>query len=394
MANLPRYGEPDGDAERRRYAGIVAQVFAGDVDAFSTWILGFGPDVRLLRDGDVQAGLVFYRMGQFFGGRSVPTWGVAGVGVKPELRSKGMARELMSAMLQENFEHGAPLSTLYPAAPKLYRNLGWEFAGSRCAYAARLSELPHGDGSLLVRPVDDSAQELLADLYRRRRVGENGCLDRIDRIWERVKRAPRETPLCAYVVERDGVPEGYTLYIQKREPGVVFRYDMHARDLVCLTRDAARELLGFFARNRSVANHLYFYAAPQDPLLIELQLNQEVRVHERQDWMLRIVRVPDALQQRGYSAHVKTEAQVTIDDPALPDNSGDWTLQLSDGRMQVERGGRGGPRLHVRGLAALYSGSLAPAQLRNAGLLTGADQHDAALQAMFAGTTPWMPDFF
>jgi len=104
--------------------------------------------------------------------------------------------------------------------------------------------------------------------------------------------------------------------------------------------------------------------------------------------------VPDALQQRGYSAHVNAAAQVTIDDPALPGNSRDWTLQLSDGRMQVERGGRGGPRLHVRGLAALYSGSMAPAQLRIAGLLTGTEQHDAALQAMFAGTTPWMPDFF
>lgn len=394
MANLPRYGEPDGDAERRRYAGIVAQVFAGDVDAFTTWILGFGPDVRLLRDGDVQAGLVFYRMGQFFGGRSVPTWGVAGVGVKPELRSRGMARELMSALLQENFEHGPPLSTLYPAAPRLYRNLGWEFVGSRCAYAARLSELPLDDCGLQVRPVDESAAELLAGLYRRRHAHENGCLERNDKIWERVKRAPRETPLCGYVVERDGEPEGYALYIQKREPGVVFRYDMHARDLVCLTREAARALLGFFARNRSVANHLYFYAAPQDPLLIELQLNQEVRVHERQDWMLRIVRVAEALQTRGYSPHVQAEAQLHIKDEALPGNSGEWTLRLTDGHMQVSRGNSGGPSLDIRGLAALYASSMAPPQLRQAGLLTGTDRHDAALQAMFAGTTPWMPDFF
>lgn len=394
MAKLPRYGAPDGDAEKRRYAGIVAQAFAGDADAFTTWILGFGPDVRLLRDGDVQAGAVFYRMGQFFGRRSVPTWGVAGVGVKPELRSLGMARELMSALLQENFEHGPPISTLYPAAPKLYRNLGWEFAGARCAYVTRLSELPHGDGGLQVRPIDESAQELLADLYRRRHAFENGCLDRNERIWERVKRAPRETPLCGYVVERDGVPEGYTLYIQKREPGAVFRYDMHARDLVCLTREAARALLGFFARNRSVANNLYFYAAPRDPLLIETLLTQEVRVHERQDWMLRVVRVEDALQARGYSPHVNAEAQFTIDDPALPANNGGWRLQLKEGRMQVERGGKGGPNLNVRGLAALYASSMAPAQLRQAGLLTGTDQHDAALAAMFAGTAPWMPDFF
>lgn len=394
MAKLPRYGAPDGDAERRRYAGIVAQAFAGEVEAFLPWINGAGSDVRLLRENDVQAGLVFYRMGQFFGGRSVPTWGVAGVGVKPELRSRGVARELMVEILRENFEQGPPLSTLYPAAPRLYRNLGWEFAGSRCAYTARLTELPQGDGGLEVRPVDEQAGELLAELYRRRYWRENGCLDRPARIWERVRRVPKETPLCGYVVERAGEAQGYTLYFQKREPGAGFRYDMHARDLVCLTRDAARALLGFFARNRSVANNLHFYAAPQDPLLIELQLTQEVRVQERQDWMLRIVRVQDALVARGYSPHVKAETRVNILDQILPGNSGDWTLHLADGRMQVDRGGSGGPSLDVRGLAALYSGSLAPPQLRAAGLLTGSDRHDGALQAMFSGTTSWMPDFF
>jgi predicted acetyltransferase len=62
--------------------------------------------------------------------------------------------------------------------------------------------------------------------------------------------------------------------------------------------------------------------------------------------------------------------------------------------MQVSRGNSGGPSLDIRGLAALYASSMAPPQLRQAGLLTGTDRHDAALQAMFAGTTPWMPDFF
>ncbi|MCB9896115.1 MAG: GNAT family N-acetyltransferase [Planctomycetes bacterium] len=394
MAQLPRYGRPDGDADRRAYAAIVAQAFAGEAELFEGWVRSFGDDVRVLRAEELQAGLVIYRMGQFFGGVSVPTWGIAGVAVKPELRSRGYARELMLENLRENFESGPAISTLYPAAPKLYRNLGWEYAGARCMFAANLSELPVAETELVVREAGPADQETIEELYRLRHGYENGCLDRSELIWERVRRAPRETPLFGYIAERDGGPEGYVLYTQKRQSATSFRYDLLVRDLVCLTPDAAAALLAFFARHRSVANRVQFYAAPDDPLALAVARTTELSQEQRMQWMLRIVRVKDALESRGYSRHVSARAVVHVVDAALAENAGDWTLDLADGQMRVSRGGTGGAQLDVRGLAALYSGSFGPAQLRAAGWLSGASDQDAALAAMFAGTAPWMPDFF
>lgn len=393
MAAPPRYGPPDGDADARAYAGIAGQAFAGDAATFEGWLRGFGDDVRVLRERDVQAGMVFYSMGQYFGGRAVDTWGVAGVAVRPELRLRGLGRELMLAHLREHFDSGPPISTLYPAAPRMYRNLGWEYAGSRISYVARVSELPAHETTLVVRAAGDADARLIEGLYERRTAPENGCLRRSEAIWKRVRRTPEGSPFFAYVAERDGVPEGYALYTQKRD-GTTPRFDILVRDLVCVTTEGARAFIGFFARHQSVANQMFFFGAPHDPMLLELQRGPEVRVHERQDWMLRIVRVKDALEARGYAAYVSAEAVIRVRDETLPANDGSWKLTLRDGQMTVSKGGKGGPGIDARGLAALYSGSMTTTQLRSAGLMDGSGKHDAALGAMFAGPPSWMPDYF
>jgi predicted acetyltransferase len=394
MAILPRYGPPDGDAEMRRYAAMAGQAFAGDFESFETWLRSFGRDVRLLREGDVLGGLVFYDMGQYFGGRPVRTWGVAGVAVRPELRAGGLGRELLQAHLNEHFENGPPISTLYPAAPKLYRGFGWEYGGSRISYVARLAELPQHETCVVFRPAVDADAELIAGLYARRVKDENGCLDRSEGIWKRLRRTPDGNPLFAYIAERDGVPEGYVLYTQRRESVDTFRFNILCKDVVCLTLEAAQALVAFFARHRSVANHWHFLAAPHDPLLLHTLVIADVQVQQRLDWMLRIVRVKDALELRGYSPLVTAGASISVRDAALPGNQGNWTLALEGGEMRVKRGGKGGPKIDVRGLAALYASRMTPSNLRAAGMLEGSEKHDKALAAMFAGPQPWMPDFF
>lgn len=388
-----RYGPPDGDAEIRHYAGIVAVTFAGELPAFEDWVRSFGPDLRVLRDQGVVAGLTIYRMGQYFGGKSVPTWGIAGVAVPPHLRGSGLGLELMRANLHENFEHGPPLSTLYPAAPALYRKLGWEFAGTRTLLRMRLSDLPAEDGDASVRPAADSDEAAIRELYRGRHAGLNGCLDRSEAIWQRLRRAPRETPVMQFVAEREGRIAGYLMYLQKRDVPGRFSFDVVVRELVAADAGAARSLLAMLARHRSVAREVTLPASPHDPLLQEVLRTQEIPVESHMGWMLRVVRPAEALESRGYSPHVAARACVEIHDPELPQNCGTITLALEGGEMRVTKGGSG-PRLDVRGLAALYAGHLSPGELRAAGLLAGSAKHDAALAAMFAGPSPFTPDFF
>ena len=61
---------------------------------------------------------------------------------------------------------------------------------------------------------------------------------------------------------------------------------------------------------------------------------------------------------------------------------------------RAREGGRGGLRVDVRGLAALYSGRLSPEELRVTGLLDGEPRDLAAAALAFAGPAPWMPDMF
>jgi predicted acetyltransferase len=60
----------------------------------------------------------------------------------------------------------------------------------------------------------------------------------------------------------------------------------------------------------------------------------------------------------------------------------------------VRAGGRGELRLDVRGLAPLFSGLVAPADLAVAGLVEGPAAALDVAQRLFAGPEPWMPDFF
>ena len=120
-----RYGPPTGEEEVLQLSALIAWAFAADQQSYAGWLLRLGREQqRVLReDGTVIAGLVNYPMGQFFGGRCVPVWGVGCVAVPPERRGQGLGRQLMTANLQEMHATKMPLAPLYPATQTLYHRL-------------------------------------------------------------------------------------------------------------------------------------------------------------------------------------------------------------------------------------------------------------------------------
>ncbi|NJM05350.1 hypothetical protein HC891_02635 [Candidatus Gracilibacteria bacterium] len=78
----------------------------------------------------------------------------------------------------------------------------------------------------------------------------------------------------------------------------------------------------------------------------------------------------------------------------LHNNADNFILRVADGAASVERGGSGAISLHIRGLAALYSGHLDSHALRLLGLLEGPSADCARLDTIFRGPAPWMPDMF
>jgi predicted acetyltransferase len=386
-------GPPADEAELRALARYASQAFSATPAATPEigWMEEQGREnFRVVRvGGRVAGGLGLLPLGQWFGGKSVRMAGVNSAVIAPEHRSAGVASRLLRSMLEEMRAAGFPLSALYPSTQPVYRRAGYEQAGVLMRYRQPTSGLPTGDRGATVRPLAEGEGAVMRELYAARARRTAGNLDRSATLWAWLQEGEG---LNRYVVERDGAPEGYVVYRQERFPGEAER-TVVARDLVALTPEAGRRLLAFLADHRSTARGVVWHGAPAEPLLLHIA-NRDYTVLRYQQWMLRLIDVPAALAARGYPAALAAELHLEVRDDLLPANDGRLILAVEGGRAEVRAGGAGRIQVDVRGLAPLYSGYLAPLELRAAGHIAGPDADLATLGLVFAGPTPWMPDHF
>jgi predicted acetyltransferase len=342
--------------------------------------------------GTIAGGLAIYRLGQWFGGRSVPMAGLAAVAVAPEHRGSGVARALLIETLRELHAAEVPLSALYPATHALYRSVGYEQAGNRAVFRSPAEAFRLAERRVPMQALSPVAPDRLIPLYREWARRGAGLLDRAAAIWARLlDPLPDGTPVRAHLVGDPASPAGYVVHVQRggrSEP-----IELIVRDLVALTPAAGRRLLAFLGDHSSVVRQVTWCGPLVDPLLCHLpELDQRIERVER--WHLRIVHVPAALRARGYPEGVAGEVHLAVSDAVIPENAGRFVLRVHDGRGEVSAGGRGDLALDVRGLAPLYSGFLTPQTLAEIGFLSGPPESLAAAARLFAGPEPWMADFF
>lgn len=394
---------PTSDAEVARYLYLLDHAFSDrpQAEPRPDWVDKLGRDtVRLVKadggKGEVIAGVNYLPMGQWFGGRSVPCVGIAAVVVAPEHRGSGVGSGMMRAALIEMRAMGYAISTLYASSQGVYRRVGYEQAGHCIRYRIPIHSLParqslqSGDDALTVRAFSETEAPLLHRLYAVRARQTNGQLDRHPYFWDGIldsKHVPNR-----YLVERDGMPEGYVVYFQGKEPGGKDR-ELFARDLVAITPAAGRRLLAFLADHRRVGDTLSWHGTPADSLFLQLP-EQDYSVVYLDQWLIRIIDVPAALTARGYPAGVTAELHLEVRDELFPENAGRFIFTVANGRAEGHPGGEGRITLDIRGLSAIYTSFLPPAAVQTAGLLDGPDEDLALLASVFAGPAPWMPDHF
>jgi predicted acetyltransferase len=383
---------PRDDAELQRVADLIAQAFFIPPERCAAYVKQVGKEtLRAARlETDICGGLVLLPMGQFWGGRSVPMTGFAAVVVSPEHRSRGVGVQMMTAALRELHDHHIPLATLYPATVPLYRKVGFEIAGSNAGIKIPLAAIDLREDIVTVRPARDDDRPTLRSLYKRYAAEHNGMLDRSDTLWKRVEDF-RGLKRLGYLLEHAGAPEGY-FFIGQDHTKEGKRY-LDIGDLVVTSPAAARRFWQFLADHRSMVEFATMLGPPNDPLLWMLREPTRTLV-DMPNWMLRIVRVADALEKRGYTPGLSTEIHLRVHDELLPQNTGDYLLRVDDGRASVSPGGRGSIQLSINGLAALYSGAARVADLAAIGLLHGPEEELAPAEALFAGPAPWMRDAF
>ena len=364
------YGLPRDDAERAALGEILRRTFHFPADRVEAYFqLAGHENLRVARDeesGAVAGGLVIVPMGQFFNGRLVRLAGIAAVGIASHQRGGGVASRMMRAAVAEMQRAGYPLSALYPATQPIYRRVGYEQAGTYFRCALPLSALgPMREREMRLRPITPADEPAVERLYREKARRTNGMLDRGPYVWSRVRQPRAAEPSQGFLVERGpgGPVEGYVYFVQKE--AATRPYDLHATDFVALTPDAARRLFAFVADHRSMAGDFVWFGGPTDPALTVLR-EQSWKIELKDLWMLRVLDIAAALEARGYLPGLDLELHFEIhSDDVLPEiNNGRFVLRVRDGRGSVARGtGRGKLRVHINGLAPLYTGHLSALEL-------------------------------
>jgi len=388
------YGPVETDADVERAAEILNWSFGAALTWDSAkWLAATGHETAraLWRNEGMAAVLCVLPMGQWFGGRRVPSGGISGVGTAAEARGQGASTALLIHTLRELRADGVPLSTLYPASYTLYRRSGYEIAGSRFRYRVAARDIDVRDRELAVSPLGERHHDAVAALRDEVARHQAGNLDRGRQGWDRA-RSRRGKAATGFGVWDGDTLEGYVYMLQTPTTDHPGPYDLELIDVQARSARGWRRLLTLLRDHGSLSARVGWWGGPAEPMA--LMLAEEVcEVSASTPWMLRLVDVDRALEARGWGRAPVT-LELEVHDPVLPENSGRRVLTVCEGAARVRPGGAGALRLDIRALAQLYTGYASASQLTRMGRVDGDGEAIARADALFSGPHPWMSDMF
>lgn len=375
-----------------RFGKILEQCFLASPGEEEGWLKRMGVEnIRIIRqEKDIVGGLLFIPMGQWWGSENVAMTGIAGVGVAPEFRGTGAALSLMQQTIKELYANDVPISVLYPATQRLYRKVGYEQGGSCCSWEIPAQNIQIKEQPLPIKSVRIDS-EIFYELYTKQAKNINGYLNRNQTIWNRMMKPDnKEDVFYGYIIGSMEEPEGYIIFSQNRIENdnilIVF-------DWVILTNAAQKSFWSFLSNHRSQIDKIRWRGSAIDNLTLILP-EQTAKNRFIQRWMLRVINVEKALSARGYPSGIETELHLEIKDDLIAENNGKFILSIANGSGNMTKGGKGELKLDIRGLAPLYTGLFSPQQMQLAGKLDATDGVISIATQIFAGTSPWMMDFF
>jgi predicted acetyltransferase len=374
---------PEDFQDLKQFGRILSQCFDAPVSDEPVYLNRIGAEnTRILwANDDIAGGLGLLNLGQWYNGVNIPMIGVAAVGIAPEWRGQGSAIALLHATLQELHHKEVPLSVLFSAAQPLYRKAGYEQAGAFCLWEVDTASIATHAQELLVRSLDLES-DFFRNLYNQQAQYSHGFLDRNSVIWSNLYSFDAKSPTYAYQIGE----EGYLTFQQSQGRLIV-------KDWVLPTPQVVQQFWAFLANHRSQIDRVEWKSSPVDLLSLSLP-DQTAKIKSLSRWMLRIVHLKQALEQRSYPSQIETELHLDIHDPLLPSNHGLFRLTVSEGKGIVSSGGNGDLQMTINALAPLYTGLFTAEQLVRSYQLSGTIEAIQTATQLFASSIPWMPDAF
>jgi predicted acetyltransferase len=360
----------------------------------------------LIDDGRIAACLRVYDLVERINGAHVRMGGVSSVSCLPEDRRKGHVGKLLRQALSDMRDAGQPLSALYTPHPTLYRRFGWMVAASSIKHTWHPKEVttrddrPAGGRAVRLTPEDWTRLEPVYSAYAE---GRTGFLVRDDRWWReavfhRFYDPERKLNDIALWVDPDGRDVGYVVYRSERERRTYSAHEvLLIQELISLTRDAYNGLIRYI-NSHDLVNEVVWFAPLDDPLALALDDSERVNRSIQDEFMLRVVDVPQAIAARPPALGSPEGAfTVHIADASAPWNQGMWRIESTGGVLHALKG-KGAAQIQTDAptFAAIYDGYLRTTDAVRTGLAECTDTEAASLadRILASDHPPYGSDFF
>jgi predicted acetyltransferase len=319
----------------------------------------------------------------------------------PEARGRGYNQAAAIGSVPQMRAEGCLWSGIITPVVAFHRANGWDVGAVRRSYrlmpeTARLRWRGEASGTYTLcgawtEPKGTERDLLaLASLYDRFAERRCGPLERTAASWRALLSgatlpggSSRDVVLWR---DASGQAGGYVVYERTSQPVPEGRppIRMDVRELVAATAEAYCSLLDYLL-GHTLTDQIYWSAPADDPLALCLVDPTTLQIHERQDFLLRILDVPAFLAGRPRGPFARNgRFTMEVVDRHCPWNHGTWSVEVEDEAVRVQPS-REQPALTVQidVLGPLCSGNLRLGQCELAGRLEVRDRRGAALADAF-----------
>ena len=287
-------------------------------------------------DDTMIALLALYPFTVWYDGQVVDMTGIGGVATLPEYRRQGSVREMFGSCLQEMYESGVVMSTLYPFSHAYYRQFGYEVCCLRNRLSVRLDafvDFRSEDTARQWMPGNDDKP--LREVYDAFVRDTNLAVRRDDQHWKGLLEGdPYVRRRYTYLwYDTQGEPASYA--ILRVEDGSDGRH-LHLDDFAFREPAAIWGLLTLLRSMGAVYKRLIWLMPPwiDSNTLFPEPFDTEQRIEV--SGMARIVNVGEALR---LLRHPERPGRYTlrVRDPLLPQNDGVWKVEFGGGEVRADK---------------------------------------------------------
>lgn len=233
--------------------------------------------------------------------------GIGYVSTYPEYRGNGAIRQLMTQMLQEEYQLGTALSYLAPFSHEFYGKFGYAYTFDRKIYQIEAQHFPKGRrtaGKITRLSFDEALPHL--DLIHQKGYNQ-GSVVRASHIWEYYFHYKSKPYFAVY--EENGQAQGYLIYEFKGSDFVI-------RELIALTDEAKQGLYRFISSHAGSFSDVTWIAPTNENLERDMVEPEIANIQLRPYMQARIVNLSEFLKVNGLP-----DFSVEIVDDIIPENN-------------------------------------------------------------------------